>query len=261
MSGHPLDAWLRRGDRRAGAFALLAAGAGVLGAGWALQSWLAARAELVAVEREAAAAARAELELELAERGALRDLVAEDLARAKENATSLTRSRRALFEGGLRVSEETRLLQKQWEIMSTWLRLDADADRVTVMKGDQAASDWPLEGARPRAVGGELKPLPARATIVSKERYAHPERPKSDATGGLLDWEPPQVGASARANALGESVMFTREGLVVHGPPKKEAEHEAYPHLCLTVPTATARRLYAAAFIGTRIILRPEEKP
>lgn len=261
MSAASFDARLRRLDRRAGAFALLAAAAAVLGGGWLLESWLGARATLARADRETAAAVRADLELELAERGALRDLVAADLARAKENASSITRSRRALFEGGLRVSEETRLLRKQWEIMSTWLSLDDAVDRVHVMNGDQSASSVQLDGARPRVVGGELRPLPARATIVSKERYAHPERPVSDSTGGLLNWEPPQVGASVRANALGEYVLFTREGLIVHGPPKRAAEHEAYAHLCLTLPAPAARRLYAAAFIGTRIILRPESKP
>lgn len=261
MNGHQLDVWLRRADRRAGPLALLASAAGALLLGWSLQSWLAARAAQARVEREAVSAARADLELELAERGALRDLVAADLERAKTEASSLTRSRRALFEGGLRVSEETRLLQKQWEIMSTWLRLDEEGDRVHVMNGDQTAQSLALEGARARVVGAVSKPLPPRATIVSKERYAHPERPVSDSSGGLLNWEPPQVGTSARANALGEFVLFTREGLVVHGTPMKEAEHEAFPHLCLALPPATARKLYAAAFIGTRITLKPESKP
>jgi hypothetical protein len=261
MSAEQLEAWLRRADRRAGAPALLLAGAAVLFAGWSLQSWLAARTELAASSREAAAAAVADLELELAERGALRDLVAADLERARENASSLTRSRRALFEGGLRVSEETRLLQKQWEIMSTWLRLDEEGDRVHVMNGDQSAMSVAVDGARPRAVGGESRALPARGTITSKERFAHPERPVADSSQGLLNWEPPQVGTSVRANALGEYVLFTREGVIVHGPPKKEAEHEAYPHLCLSLPAPAARRLYASSFIGTRIILRPENKP
>jgi hypothetical protein len=252
------DGWLRRLDRRATSWGVLLAGAAVLGLGWSLQSWLAARAELAAAARESASAASADLELELAERGALRDLVAADLQRAKETASSLTRSRRALFEGGLRVSEETRLLQKQWEIMSTWLRLDEEADRVHVMNGDQSAMSVPIDGARPRAVGGESRALPPRAAITSKERYAHPERPAADSSQGLLNWEPPQVGTSVRANALGEYVLFTREGVIVHGPPKKEAEHESYPHLCLSLPAPAARRLYASSFIGTRIILRPE---
>lgn len=261
MNAERFDAWLRRLDRRASAWALLAAAGLVLLAGWSLQSWLEARKDLAAASREAASAALADLELELAERGALRDLVAADLERARENASSLTRSRRALFEGGLRVSEETRLLRKQWEIMSTWLRLDEEGDRVHVMNGDQSAMSVPVDGARPRQVGGESRPLPARAAIVSKERFAHPERPVSDSSQGLLNWEPPQVGTSVRANALGELVLFTREGLIVHGPPKKEAEHEAYPHLCLSLPPPAARRLYASSFIGTRIILRTEQKP
>lgn len=261
MNAERFDAWLRRLDRRADALVLLAAGAGVLLLGWALQSWLEVRTGLAAVSRESAAAALADLELELAERGALRDLVAADLERARENASSLTRSRRALFEGGLRVSEETRLLRKQWEIMSTWLRLDEEADLAHVMNGDQSAMSVSLQGARPRAVGGVDRPLPARAVISSKERFAHPERPVADTSQGLLNWEPPQVGTSVRANALGELVLFTREGLIVHGPPKKEAEHEAYPHLCLSLPPPAARRLYASSFIGTRIILRTEQKP
>lgn len=261
MSAESFDGWLRRLDRRPGPFALLAAGAAALLLGWSLQAWLEARAELAVEARQSVSAVLADLELELAERGALRDLVAADLERARENASSLTRSRRALFEGGLRVSEETRLLQKQWEIMSTWLRLDEEGDRVHVMNGDRSAISVPVEGARPRAVGGDARPLPARATIVSKERFAHPERPVSDASQGLLNWEPPQVGTSVRANALGELVLFTREGIIMHGPPKKQAEHEAYPHLCLSLPPPAARRLYASSFIGTRIILRPENKP
>lgn len=260
MSAESFEAWLHRFDRRAGAGALALCAAASLLLGWSLQSWLLARAELAASAREAADAALADLRLELAERGALRDLVAADLARARENAAGLTRSRRALFEGGLRVSEETRLLQKQWEIMSTWLRLDEEGDKVHLMNGDQTAVSLPLQGARPRQVGGIDRPLPRLATIISKERYASPERPVADVSAGLLNWEPPQVGASVRANALGEYVMFTREGLIVHGPPKKEAEHEAYPHLCLSLPAPSARRLYASSFIGTRILLRPENE-
>ncbi len=38
------------------------------------------------------------------------------------------------------------------------------------------AAMWPLGGARPAAVGGLRKPLPKLAAIVSKERFAHPER-------------------------------------------------------------------------------------
>jgi hypothetical protein len=140
--------------------------------------------------------------------------------------------------------------------MTTYLLVDAANDRVEVMRGEQAFETWPLNGARPHAVGGEKKPLPKLATIVSKERYAHAERGKSEVASGRLDWEPPQVGTSARARALGEHVLFTREGLIIHGPPLDKAEHEAYPHLCLSLPAATAARLYERSFIGTRVLLK-----
>ena len=81
-------------------------------------------------------------------------------------------------------------------------RIDAAGDRVQVMRGEQAFETWPMKGALPRAVGGGKKPLPRVATIVSKERYAHAERGKSEVTGGRLDWEPPQVGTSARATLM-----------------------------------------------------------
>jgi hypothetical protein len=247
---------LRRLDRRAAAPLLLAVGALVLAACGMLQSWLAAHARLAATEHEAAVAALDDLDLELSERQALRDIVSRDLSQAKRNAASLSRSRRLLFEGGLALSEEKRLLEKQWEIMTTYLLVDLKNDRVQVMRGDQAFETWPLAGARPRAAGGDTKPLPKIATIVTKERYAHPERGKSEQVGGRLDWEPPQVGSSVRASALGENVMFTKEGLILHGPPLKTAEHEAYPHLCLTLPAATARRLYARSFVGTRVMIQ-----
>ena len=112
-----------------------------------------------------------------------------------------------------------------------------------------------MAGARARPVGGEKRALPAGAVIISKERFASTERPRFEQAGGQLQWDPPQVGTSVRANALGEFVLFTKEGLVLHGPPLKKAEHEAYPHLCLSLPLAAARRLYAQSFVGTKILL------
>lgn len=243
-------------DQRAPLLALLSVGGLLLFVPWELQNWLAAHARLTAAQGEAADAALDDLEQEIAERQALRDLVARDLAATKKNAASLSVSRRALFEGELALSEEKRLLEKQWEIMTTYLLVDAANDRVQVMRGEQAFETWPLNRAVPHAVGGEKKALPKLATIVSKERYAHAERGKSDVAGGRLDWEPPQVGTSARARALGENVLFTREGLVIHGPPLDKGEHEGYPHLCLTLPAATARRLYERSFIGTRVMIK-----
>lgn len=254
--GARLEYWLRRGDRRASGLALLGAGLAALSLLWMLESWLQAHAALAESQREAAQAAREDLELELSERQHLRELLAKDLRRAKEQATSLSKSRRALFEGGLALADERRALEKQLEMMTTFLQLDGERDRVHVMRGEQAYESWPLEGAQARAAGGESRPLPKLAVIVSKERFAAPERGRSVQQDGRLDWEPPQVGQSVRANALGEHVMFTREGLVVHGPPLKKAEHEAYPHLCLSLPAHTARRVYLRSFIGTKILLK-----
>jgi hypothetical protein len=251
-----VDRLLRRLDRPVPAAALLAVGGLILFACWGLQTWLTARARLAEADAEAVGVARDDLDQELSERQALRDLVARDLAGAKRNAASLSRSQRVLFEGGLAVSEEKRLLEKQWEIMTTYLLIDLSGDRVQVMRGEQALETRPLSGAVPLAVGGEKKAMPKLATIVSKERFAHVERAKSDVTDGRLDWDPPQVGTSARARALGENVLFTREGLVIHGPPLDKAEHEAFPHLCLSLPAATARLLYDRSFIGTRVMIK-----
>jgi len=256
-----LESRLRALDRRVGALGLAAAGAAIIGCLWLMGRWVAENAARAADERAALAVAREDLDLDLAERRALSALVSRDFARAKASAATLSRSRKALFEGGLALSEEKRLLEKQLEIMSLWIRLDEEADKVHLVRGDQIAESLLLAGARPRAVGGETRPLPRTATIVSKERFASTERPKSDQVGGQLQWEPPQVGTSVRASALGEFVLFTKEGLVMHGPPLKEAEHEAFPHLCLSLPRAVAARLYSQSFVGTKILLAAEAKP
>lgn len=256
-----LESRLRSLDRRVGAAGLLLTGAAVLGAAWQLGEWAAASAEAAAGERAALTVAREDLDLDLAERQALSDLASRDFKRAKESAATLSKSRKALFEGGLAVSEEKRLLEKQLEIMSLWIRLDEENDKVHLVRGDQTAETLALAEARARAVGGEARPLPKSATVVSKERFASPERPKSEQVGGQLQWEPPQVGTSVRASALGEHVLFTKEGLVVHGRPLKEAEHEAYPHLCLSLPGPVARRLYERSYVGTKILLSEAPRP
>ncbi len=252
-----LSTWLRRLDRRVPWPALLAAGVLVLLGLRALETRLRARTAAAAPGLAADAAAQDDLDVEIAERRSLKNLVAANLDRAKRDAASLSRSRRVLFEGGLALSEEKRLLEKQWEIMTTWVLIDPAADRVQVMHGDQIDQILPLKGARERAVGGERRALPAKAVIVSKERYAHPERGKSEESDGRLDWDPPQVGTSSRARALGQYVLFTREGLIIHGPPLDKKEHEAYPHLCLTLPLAVARQVYARTFIGTTVVFKP----
>lgn len=255
------EAWLRRLDRRVSVPALLAVALLILAAAWLLEAWLKAGAGAAASEREAVAASLEEMENEISARSALRDLALRHLDRAKISAASLSRSRRVLFEGGLAVSEEKRLLEKQWEIMTTFLLVEPASDRVQIMRGEQALEGVPLGGALPRAVGGDKRPMPRVAAIVSKERFAAPERGKSDQIDGQLLWEPPQVGSSSRARALGEHVMFTKEGLILHGPPLDRAEHDSFAHLCLGLPAPTARKLYAKSFIGTKVRLDPQAQP
>ena len=148
MSGtqRSADAWLRRLDRRVSVLSLIAVGGLLLAGAWMAESWLKAGIALAAGELEAASVAREDLETELSERSALRDLVSRDLARAKVSAASLSRSRRVLFEGGLALSEERRLLEKQWEIMTTYLLVEPSLDRVQIMRGEQALESAVLSG-------------------------------------------------------------------------------------------------------------------
>ncbi|MEK7232367.1 MAG: hypothetical protein AAB268_01015 [Elusimicrobiota bacterium] len=256
-----LQSRLRALDCRVGALGLAAAGGAVLACLWLMGRWVSAHVAIAVDRRAALAVARENLDLDLAEREALIALVSRDFARAKESATTLSRSRKVLFEGGMALSEEKRLLEKQLEIMSLWIRLDEEAGKVQLFRGEQIVESLLLAGARPRVVGAETRPLPRFATILTKERFASTERPKFEQVGGQLHWEPPQVGTSVRASALGEFVLFTREGLVLHGPPLKEAEHEAFAHLCLSLPLPVARRLYTQSFVGTKIVLAMSAKP
>ncbi|PIR15775.1 MAG: hypothetical protein COV48_12495 [Elusimicrobia bacterium CG11_big_fil_rev_8_21_14_0_20_64_6] len=256
-----LERHLRALDARVGVLGLVASGAAVLAVLWMLGQWVSTHAVISADEQAALTSAHESLELDLAERQALNALVSRDVARAKASAATLSRSRKALFEGGLALSEEKRLLEKQLEIMSFWIRLEPEADKIHLMRGDQIVESLPLDGARPVAVGGEARKMPRSATLMSKERFASTERPKSEQVGGQLQWEPPQVGTSVRANALGQFVLFTKEGLVIHGPPLKASEHAAYPHLCLSLPLKVAARIYSKSFVGTKFILAMPSRP
>lgn len=218
----------------------------------------------LAVERRASAAETAlvaaaeeadEVSSVLAEVSSARDVKERELEAFKRGLPQLAESRRKVYEGGLQLQEEKRLLEKQLEIMTTYLLVDPAAGKVHVMRGEQALQSLPLGEGAPRAYG-DAKPSAALAAIVSKERFANPERPKSVQLGAQLQWEPPQVGESARANALGEFVVFTRGPLILHGPPKKAEEHAAFPHVCLELSLAAARRLYHETYIGTKVMLK-----
>jgi hypothetical protein len=184
-----------------------------------------------------------------------RDLKETDVARFKAGLSGLVQSRSALYQAGLSMQEEKRLLEKQLEIMTTYLMIDPETKRISLMRGDQVLKSYPVIDVPPRAFGGDVRPLPSILKIASKERFAHPERGQTQMVNGKLQWNPPQVGTSLRANALGEYVMFTREGLILHGPPKNEKEHQACPHHCLELSLSAARDLYRYSFIGTKILL------
>ncbi|MBI5239891.1 MAG: L,D-transpeptidase [Elusimicrobia bacterium] len=247
-------------SRRAHPVLVAAAGLAVLAAGHMTGSWVLANAEprrsewlLLAKEREKAAAAAADLQ-------SLRDLKAEDVARLKASLAGLTDSRRAAFEAGLALQEEKRLLEKQWEIMTTYLLIDLPERKIHLMRGDQSLKSFALSYSS-AALGGLVAPLPQAVWIVSKERFAHPERGVSEQKDGQLQYEPPQVGTSVRANALGEFVMFFTGGLVLHGPARNLADHAAFPHHCAGLPLAAAKKLYLETFIGTKLVFKKTPGP
>lgn len=250
-----LEKALDRAASRARPAAIAAFGAAVLLLLHAANVAVGARADAAKKALEAYSEEAEETESALSDATAMRDERRSAVGVFKAGLPKLAQSRRQLYEGGLQLQEEKRLLEKQLEIMTTYLLIDEAAGKVHLMRGEQALESFPLGAGAPHAYGG-AKPQPALAAIVSKERYAHPERPKSDQVGKELNWEPPQVGESARANALGEYVVFTKGPLILHGPPKNEAEHAAFPHVCLELPLAVARRLYSETYIGTKVLLK-----
>jgi hypothetical protein len=178
-----------------------------------------------------------------------------DLEQLKAGLGGHAQSEKSLFESGISLQEERRLLEKQLEIMTTTLLINPALQRVFLMRADQPLQSYLISHIPLRSYGGAPDSLPAVVRIVSKERFAHPERGKSEEVNGTLQWIPPQVGTSVRSNALGEFVIFTNSALILHGPPVNAEDHERFPHICLGLDQEAARKLYRASFIGTRIIL------
>jgi hypothetical protein len=199
----------------------------------------------------------------------LANLKTHDVDQFKSGLSTAAQSKKQLFEAGLSLQEERRLLEKQWEIMTTYLSIDTGLQRVFVMRGDQPLESYFINYVPPRVLGNMTTTqmtlpvnLPRVVRIISKERFANPERGTSEMVNGKLQWEPPQVGTSVRSNALGEYVLFTNSKLILHGPPRNETDHEAFPHICLGLSLNAARNLYQRSFIGTKILLnRPPEDP
>jgi hypothetical protein len=185
----------------------------------------------------------------------LRDLKTSDVETFKTGFSGLALSQKSLFEAGLSVQEERRLLDKQLEIMTTYMLVTPALQRVFLMRGEQPLQSYLISYIPLRAFGGVPETLPPSVRIISKERYAHPERGKSEAVNGQLQYNPPQVGTSVRSNALGEFVIFTNSKLILHGPPLNPEDHEKFPHICLGLDLEAARKLYRGSFIGTKIVI------
>jgi hypothetical protein len=180
-----------------------------------------------------------------------------DLETFKAGFSGVAQSQKTLFESGLSLQEERRLLDKQWEIMTTYLFINPALQRVFLMRGEQPMQSYLISYIPLRAFGTAPEQLPTSLRIVSKERFAHPERGRSEVVNGKLVYLPPQVGTSVRSNALGEFVVFTNSKLIFHGPSVNPEDHERYSHICVGLDLEGARKLYRGTFIGTRIVLNP----
>jgi hypothetical protein len=199
--------------------------------------------------------AQAQSALALSHYESLAELKANDVDQFKRGMVDLAQSKKALFEAGLSSQEERRLLEKQWEIITTYLNVDIGLGRIFLMRGDQPLESYLIDYVPMKALGGVPAKVPRFVHITSKERFANPERGTSELVNGKLQWVPPQVGTSVRSNALGEYVMFTNSKLILHGPPLNLIDHDAYPHLCVGLSREAARNLYQHSFIGTKILL------
>jgi len=195
----------------------------------------------------------------LAENQAALQLKTQDTDRLRGELAGLAKSKVDAYASNISLQEEKRLLEKQKDILTTSLLLDPVANRISLMRDSQAARGFAVAYGVPQAFGN-IPGAAAGGRIVSKERFAAPNRSKYEEKNGSIDWEPMQEGDSARTSALGEYVLFVQGNLILHGPTKLKAIHDAYPHFCLGLTQDTAKSLYNAAFIGTRIAVPPVPK-
>lgn len=185
------------------------------------------------------------------------ELQSRDMKKYRDALKGMAKSKKAVYDTGLSLQEEKRLLEKQLEIMTTYLEVDENTGKIYLMRGDHALKDYPFSYVPLKSIGPEAGPASPALRIVSKERFAQPERGRVEQADGEITWNPPQVGKDARSSALGEYVIFTDSRFILHAPPKKNAEHELFPHLCAGITLYTAKKLYANTFIGTKILYKP----
>ena len=243
-------------SRKAPALAVWAMALAMLGALHGARGWLWTKTIEAEEHEETLEEAVEDTSAELEQSKALRDLKRKDLEGFKAGLPGAAQSRRAVYEAGLSLQEEKRLLEKQWEILSTYVLIDGADRKIHLMRGDQSLESFPLLYDGPTMLGQESRVVPGVTEIVSKERFAHPERGKSETINGKLEWTPPQIGSSVRANALGEYVIFTRGPLILHGPSTNEEDHRKFAHVCLGLSLRAARALFKDTYIGTRVFVK-----
>ncbi|OGR84239.1 MAG: hypothetical protein A2901_06820 [Elusimicrobia bacterium RIFCSPLOWO2_01_FULL_54_10] len=231
---------------------LLAAGALLIFSAWSVESYLSANAAALNRDLGALNTQLEMMESALSEMNSLKDMKDREMNFLTSGLSSMAAAKKTLYESGLALQAEKRLLEKQLEIMTSSLRIDLYYQKVSLMREDNSQKDLNIAFTSTQAVT-EQQMKSKYLRVTSKERFAHPERGKAEEKDGVLTWIPPQVGESARSNALGEFVMFTNSNIIIHGPFKKPAEHEAYPHTCLGLSQKDAAHAYRKSFIGNRV--------
>src|SRR5258708_10261772 len=108
--------------------------------------------------------------------GSLEALKVTDLEELKAGISGNALSQKSLFESGLSLQEERRLLEKQLEIMTTTLLINPALQRIFLLRADQPLQSYLISYFPVRAFGRAPETLPSSVRITSKERFAHPER-------------------------------------------------------------------------------------
>lgn len=248
--------------RRVSGLEALGAGLGMLALLTLVQLGLAREVRRLNDELAALRPAEDGLNAALEMREQLNALKRRDVDNVKAAMIGLARRQKLYYEGSLALSEERRQLEKQAELLATHLAIDP-AGRIRVMKGEQTAKEYAVEGLscwEGVSGGGALK-APKAAVVTSKEFHAHPERGKVDLQDGRLLWTPPQTGSVERTAALGQYVIFTNTPLIIHLPSKDRKSHEAYRHCCLPLAASSAKKVYGSVFIGARLSIEAPKKP
>jgi hypothetical protein len=237
----------------------------VFGAGLLSVLWLADRQAVVKLESARSDVRRLEAavdgsEAALDELRDLREIKLKEVRNYKEALKNQARSKKSVYEGGAALQEEKRLLEKQLEIITTYIEIKEETGKISLMRGDHALKDYPFSYSPLKVFGPAAQEMPALTRIISKERFANPERGKVQEIDGKISWEPPQVGKDARSGGLGEYVIFTDSPLIIHGPPPKKELHNAYPHICAGLTAYAAKGLFDNTFIGTKILYEKKKK-